>query len=261
METCNTVPPFKNSFFSEFFKIVWGWCHSPLQSLILPGWLLSWWRQPAPLTFSGGKLPWWSTHLSSTGSLSHHWWEEHTSLAPATVILLPLFFLGHPTTYLLQQWGPWVLRVWRSWSIWSPQVRASYLYLKSVKEWELQYLLLSNSYVSEIFSIKQSGPFSVKNLSVSTEEERIIVMWVEPQEYMESYSYRVFWNSSDGPSSFLTGDTQYNISNLVPGRRYDLSVTTETSDGTQGAPRWTSHCTSMVITDLFISYRQIFYKK
>lgn len=101
----------------------------------------------------------------------------------------------------------------------------------------------------------------MKNLNVSTEEESIIVMWVEPQEYKESYSYRVFWNSSDGPISFVTGDTQYNITNLVPGRRYNLSVTTETSDRTQGAPRWTSHCTSMVITDLFISNRQIFLKK
>lgn len=123
------------------------------------------------------------------------------------------------------------------------------------------YLLSCNNYISQMSSFKQSGPFSVKYLNASTKEEGITVMWFKPDEYKGSYRYNVTWQSSDGANSVMTEDNEYDISNLVPGRRYKVSVTTETSDGTQGASRWISICTGVVITDLLVSYRQIFSNK
>ncbi|XP_041794912.1 receptor-type tyrosine-protein phosphatase eta isoform X3 [Chelmon rostratus] len=88
-------------------------------------------------------------------------------------------------------------------------------------------------------------PFSVKNLNASTEEESITVMWVKPNEYKDSYRYNVTWQSSDGwLYSNTTDGTKYDIDGLVPGSLYILSVTTETSDGTQGASEWISNCTN-----------------
>lgn len=88
----------------------------------------------------------------------------------------------------------------------------------------------------------------MKSLNASTEEENIIVMWDDPDEYKESYRYNLTWQNSDGPVSDITSETHHSIDNLVPGTRYNFSVTTETSDGTQGDPRWISRCTSMIIT-------------
>lgn len=110
-------------------------------------------------------------------------------------------------------------------------------------------------------SFKQPGPLNVKFLSAVTEKERITVTWLRPDDYKGSYRYNVTWQSSDGANSVMTEDTEYYISNLVPGRRYNVSVTTETSDGTQGASRRISNCTGVVITDLLVSYRQIFSNK
>ncbi|XP_068169430.1 receptor-type tyrosine-protein phosphatase eta-like [Antennarius striatus] len=87
-------------------------------------------------------------------------------------------------------------------------------------------------------------PFNVKHLDASSEEDSITVMWDRSDEYKDSYSYNVTWQSSDGDSSNITEDTKYRIDGLVPGRLYNLSVTTETSDGTQGAPRHISICTN-----------------
>ncbi|KAJ4938008.1 hypothetical protein JOQ06_002635, partial [Pogonophryne albipinna] len=58
-------------------------------------------------------------------------------------------------------------------------------------------------------------PFSVKSLKANPEEERIRVMWTVPDEDKTSYHYN-----------------------------YCISVTTETSDGTKGAPEWISKCTN-----------------
>lgn len=119
--------------------------------------------------------------------------------------------------------------------------------------------LYADIYISQI-SFNQSGPFSVKNLNASTEEESITVMWVKPNEYKDSYRYNVTWQSSDGwLYSNTTDGTKYDIDGLVPGSLYILSVTTETSDGTQGASEWISNCTSMVITHCFTSHRRYKY--
>ncbi|XP_074490158.1 phosphatidylinositol phosphatase PTPRQ [Sebastes fasciatus] len=89
-------------------------------------------------------------------------------------------------------------------------------------------------------------PFSVRFLAASTEENSITVMWHVPNEYKESYRYNVSWQSPDGTlmSGELLQENKTNINNLVSGERYNISVTTETSDGTKGAPRWVSNCTN-----------------
>ncbi|XP_070687308.1 receptor-type tyrosine-protein phosphatase eta-like [Pempheris klunzingeri] len=87
-------------------------------------------------------------------------------------------------------------------------------------------------------------PFSVKNLNTLTYEENITVMWDAPDEYKESYRYNLTWQTSDGPKSRTTREHMYNIDKLVPGTCYNISVTTETSDGTQGDPRGISSCTN-----------------
>ncbi|XP_070827425.1 receptor-type tyrosine-protein phosphatase eta-like [Chaetodon trifascialis] len=94
----------------------------------------------------------------------------------------------------------------------------------------------------QIFMVN-TRPFSVKDLNTSTEEKSITVMWVEPNEYKESYRYNVSWQSSHGTSSNITEETHYNIDDLVPGTQYYFDVTTETSDGTQSASRLISSCT------------------
>uniref|UniRef100_A0A8C4DIL8 protein-tyrosine-phosphatase n=1 Tax=Dicentrarchus labrax TaxID=13489 RepID=A0A8C4DIL8_DICLA len=88
-------------------------------------------------------------------------------------------------------------------------------------------------------------PFSVKDIRTSTKEESITVMWGNPDEYKESYSYSVTWQSPDKhvTNSVLIKGTEHTISNLVPGSPYDFSVTTETSDKTKGEPSWISNCT------------------
>ncbi len=98
----------------------------------------------------------------------------------------------------------------------------------------------------------------MKSLTASTQEESINVTWGKPDEYKPSYRYNFTLQSSDGSihDSIITEETQ-SISDLIPGSRYNFSVITETSDGTQGAPTRNTICTSMVITDRFISYRLI----
>ncbi|XP_075944930.1 receptor-type tyrosine-protein phosphatase eta-like [Anarhichas minor] len=87
-------------------------------------------------------------------------------------------------------------------------------------------------------------PLSVKSLTASTEEESITVVWAVPDEYKDSYRYNVTWQSSDGLISVRIEENTYNIVKLVPGKQYNISVTTETSDGTKGAARWISDCTN-----------------
>ncbi|XP_044047807.1 receptor-type tyrosine-protein phosphatase eta-like isoform X3 [Siniperca chuatsi] len=88
-------------------------------------------------------------------------------------------------------------------------------------------------------------PFSVKYLNISTEEENITVKWDKPDEYKESYRYNLTWQSLNGSiNNAITEETEYNIEDLVPGSHYNISVTTKTSDGTQGAPSWMSSCTN-----------------
>ncbi|XP_031138584.1 receptor-type tyrosine-protein phosphatase eta isoform X2 [Sander lucioperca] len=88
-------------------------------------------------------------------------------------------------------------------------------------------------------------PFCVTNLMTSTKGENITVTWNNPDEYKESYRYYLTWQGSDGPISNITiQETRYTFNNLVPGSSYYFNVTTVTSDGTKGAPRWISKCTN-----------------
>lgn len=86
----------------------------------------------------------------------------------------------------------------------------------------------------------------MNNLTTSTEEDSITVMWEKPDQYKESYCYILSWHSSD-ESIRNTPITRFysKINDLVPGKQYNISVTTETVDGTEGAPIWISVCTSM----------------
>lgn len=68
-------------------------------------------------------------------------------------------------------------------------------------------------------------------------------MWVEPDGHKQSYSYNVSWQDNSGK----TEEPVYNITNLVPGSQYNLSVTTETFDRTQGDSKWISPCTGLVL--------------
>ncbi|XP_049928086.1 receptor-type tyrosine-protein phosphatase eta isoform X2 [Epinephelus moara] len=95
-------------------------------------------------------------------------------------------------------------------------------------------------------------PFNVKLLTASPAEESITVMWAVPDQYKESYRYNLTWQSSDGSiDNRLIAENASVIEQLVPGTRYNISVATETSDGTKGAPRWISNCTNASpVTDL-----------
>lgn len=87
----------------------------------------------------------------------------------------------------------------------------------------------------------------MENLSAPTEGEVIRVTWSKPSEYKESYRYNVTWQNSQETRSDMTDNTEYNITGLVPGTKYNLSVTTETSDGTQAVSAQVSNCTGITL--------------
>lgn len=71
------------------------------------------------------------------------------------------------------------------------------------------------TFTSLTFPSNNSGPMSVKLLKVSTQEEGIVVMWHEPDEYKESYQYNLTWQSTDGPISHrLIRENMYTLDNL-----------------------------------------------
>ncbi|XP_036964427.1 receptor-type tyrosine-protein phosphatase beta-like isoform X4 [Acanthopagrus latus] len=86
-------------------------------------------------------------------------------------------------------------------------------------------------------------PFAVMKLSTSTEENSIMVIWDKPDQYKDSYRFNVTWQKSD-VHSVVVKETQYKIPDLVPGSSYNIRVTTETSDGTEGEPTLVSSCTN-----------------
>ncbi|XP_071395777.1 receptor-type tyrosine-protein phosphatase eta-like [Centroberyx affinis] len=88
-------------------------------------------------------------------------------------------------------------------------------------------------------------PNSVKSLEAVEKENNITLKWVKPDDYKESYRYYLTWGNSGGPISHneTTETEELHISGLVPGSSYNFSVTTETSDRTQGAPESISTCT------------------
>ncbi|KAI1903976.1 hypothetical protein AGOR_G00000940 [Albula goreensis] len=89
-------------------------------------------------------------------------------------------------------------------------------------------------------------PESVQNLQeASTTVDNINIKWNKPVGHKQGYSYNVVaWNSSE--FEFENKTTQkltYRLTKLVPGTRYNFSVTTQTSDGTTGSPVDFSTCT------------------
>uniref|UniRef100_A0A672GK65 protein-tyrosine-phosphatase n=1 Tax=Salarias fasciatus TaxID=181472 RepID=A0A672GK65_SALFA len=51
------------------------------------------------------------------------------------------------------------------------------------------------------------------------------------------------FNQDPSGKSVVVNDTDYTVAELIPGSRYNISVTTETSDGTQAEPSYNSTCT------------------
>ncbi|XP_028263428.1 tenascin-X isoform X3 [Parambassis ranga] len=96
------------------------------------------------------------------------------------------------------------------------------------------------------FYMVTTRPESVQSLTASTNETNIDVSWEKPVDYKQTYRYNFTWQPAEGGScdSTIVNGIQYKINDLNPGSQYNFSVTTETSDGTQGAPIWSSSCTN-----------------
>ncbi|KAI1903977.1 hypothetical protein AGOR_G00000950 [Albula goreensis] len=89
-------------------------------------------------------------------------------------------------------------------------------------------------------------PESVQNLrKASTTVDNINIKWNKPVGHKQGYSYNVVaWNSSEFVlGNKTTQELTYQLTKLVPGTRYNFSVTTQTSDGTTGSPVDFSTCT------------------
>ncbi|XP_074533307.1 receptor-type tyrosine-protein phosphatase beta [Halichoeres trimaculatus] len=94
-------------------------------------------------------------------------------------------------------------------------------------------------------SMVNTRPFSVTSLRVSeTGEDNIKVTWNNPDQYKESYRFNLTWQSSDGQVlSDTAQDNIFSFKGLTSGTRYNISVTTQTADGTQSDTEQTSNCT------------------
>ncbi|CAG5958272.1 unnamed protein product [Menidia menidia] len=101
-------------------------------------------------------------------------------------------------------------------------------------------------------SMVTTRPHSVGAVAAIPAETTIEVTWTKPDEYKSSYRYNVTWESPDGSiSSNMTSTNSHVISDLIPGSPYKIRVTTETSDGTQGASERVNNCThASPVTDL-----------
>ncbi|XP_064859069.1 receptor-type tyrosine-protein phosphatase eta-like isoform X2 [Oncorhynchus nerka] len=94
-------------------------------------------------------------------------------------------------------------------------------------------------------SLVTTRPESVQSLSVVTAEENITLTWNKPVDHKPSYHYYVIWiNSGLIISDTTTLMEDLIINQLVPGSLYNFTVTTETADGTKGAPVSNSICTN-----------------
>ncbi|KAM7003473.1 receptor-type tyrosine-protein phosphatase eta-like [Tautogolabrus adspersus] len=94
-------------------------------------------------------------------------------------------------------------------------------------------------------------PFKVNSLNTSEDEEIITATWLNPDQYKESYRFYLTLQSLAGHFSDKAKDNQFTFTKLDPGSRYNLSVTTETFDGTQSDPTLKSICTkASPVTDL-----------
>ncbi|XP_072241597.1 receptor-type tyrosine-protein phosphatase eta [Leuresthes tenuis] len=88
-------------------------------------------------------------------------------------------------------------------------------------------------------------PESVRSLAINPQENKITVLWTEPVDNKSSYRYNVTWQSSNDRviRSNISYKTSYIIDDLTSGTMYNISVTTETSDGTEGASERVNNCT------------------
>ncbi|XP_071261196.1 receptor-type tyrosine-protein phosphatase eta-like [Salvelinus alpinus] len=94
-------------------------------------------------------------------------------------------------------------------------------------------------------SLVMTRPESVQSLSVVTAEENITLTWIKPVDHKPSYHYYVIWtNSGLIISNTTTLMENLILDQLVPGSLYNFTVTTETADGTKGAPVSNSRCTN-----------------
>ncbi|XP_029524358.1 receptor-type tyrosine-protein phosphatase eta-like isoform X3 [Oncorhynchus nerka] len=89
-------------------------------------------------------------------------------------------------------------------------------------------------------------PESVQSLRAVTAEVNLTLTWSTPVGHKPGYSYRVTWTNSTGLiiSNRTTAVENLPVNGLVPGSPYNFTVTTQTDDGTEGAPVSTSSCTN-----------------
>ncbi|XP_047452257.1 receptor-type tyrosine-protein phosphatase beta isoform X4 [Mugil cephalus] len=88
-------------------------------------------------------------------------------------------------------------------------------------------------------------PMSVRSLLTEADETSVNLSWREPCEYKESYRFNVTWISSEQiMNSTRTERLNQIISGLVPGTRYNFTVTTETSDGIRADTKTAFACTN-----------------
>ncbi|XP_061078513.1 receptor-type tyrosine-protein phosphatase eta-like [Conger conger] len=87
-------------------------------------------------------------------------------------------------------------------------------------------------------------PESVRGLKVSSTSVNMInITWQEPVGLKPGYSYRATIQSSAYQLGVSITELHYEFTRLVPGNRYNLEVTSQTSDGTEGSPMSISVCT------------------
>ncbi|KAM8861615.1 receptor-type tyrosine-protein phosphatase eta-like [Synchiropus picturatus] len=95
-----------------------------------------------------------------------------------------------------------------------------------------------------IYSVT-TRPKTVQSPSLSSEEDKIKVMWSHPDQYKTSYRYFLTWHSFEQSvnRSTTTTKNEFTINHLMPGTSYNISITTETMDGTRGLPYRIDGCT------------------
>ncbi|KAJ8343213.1 hypothetical protein SKAU_G00305420 [Synaphobranchus kaupii] len=89
-------------------------------------------------------------------------------------------------------------------------------------------------------------PESIEDLKLhSTTVDKISITWQRPAGFKVGYSYNVRARNStnDLIKDENTKNLYYEFMGLVPGNSYDLTVTSQTSDRTEGSPLSISNCT------------------
>ncbi|XP_067090238.1 receptor-type tyrosine-protein phosphatase eta [Osmerus mordax] len=85
-------------------------------------------------------------------------------------------------------------------------------------------------------------PERISGLNVTEiDEKKVTLQWMRPTGDKPGYKYAVNWTLSTEPKE--TSDTTTVITGLVPGTNYTFMVTTQTADGTEGAPVSITRCT------------------